>query len=232
MPKASIPLLSHLLALPFFNSLDDAALERIAAGVSEVNARSGTLIFRRGDSCRGLYILIAGQVKLALQAAQGGERVVELVGPGGSFGETAIFLDRPYVFTATTLADTRLAHISKATVLAELERTPQFTRAMIASLSRRMRHLIGALEDCMLRSGTERVIGYLLNRLHLDAADGGDMVTLPAKKGVIASQLNLTHEHFSRILRVLATGGLIEVQGRQVRLPDVDKLHARFNGAA
>jgi len=222
-----MPLISHLLALPFFDSLDAAALERIAAGVNEVSARSGTLIFQRGDSCRGLYIVISGQVKLALQAAQGSEKVVELVGPGGTFGETAIFLDRPYVFTATTLADTRLAHISKATVLAELERTPKFTRAMISSLSHRMRHLIGALEDCMLRSGSERVMGYLLNRVPPDTANGNAMVTLPTKKGIIASQLNLTHEHFSRILRELFTEGLIEVEGRNVRIASVPRLRAR-----
>jgi CRP-like cAMP-binding protein len=99
-------------------------------------------------------------------------------------------------------------------------------------LSHRLQHLIGALEDCMLRSGTERVIGYLLNRLPADAAKGGGTVTLPTKKGIIASQLNLTHEHFSRILRDLATGGLIAVEGRNVRLPDIGRLHARLNGVA
>ena len=227
MARASIPLLSQLPTLPFFENMDNTALERIAAGVSEINARSGSLIFRRGDACRGLYIVIAGQVKLALQAAQGSEKVVELVGPGGTFGETAIFLDRPYVFTATTLADTRLAHISRATVLAELERSPQFTRAMIESLSHRMRHLIGALEDCMLRSGSERVMGYLLNQVPPDTANGNAIVTLPTKKGIIASQLNLTHEHFSRILRELFTEGLIEVDGRNVRIASVPRLRAR-----
>jgi CRP-like cAMP-binding protein len=220
-------MMSHLHGLPLFDRLDEASLERIAAGVSEVSARSGTLIYRRGDPCRGLYIVIAGQVKLALQAAQGSEKVVELVGPGGSFGETAILLDRPYVFTAATLADTRLAHLSKATVLAELERTPRFTRAMVASLSHRMRHLIGALEDCMLRSGAERVMGYLLNRVPPDTVNANAIVTLPTKKGIIASQLNLTHEHFSRILHELFTEGLIEVEGRNVRIASVSRLRDR-----
>ncbi len=131
------------------------------------------------------------------------------------------------MFTATTLADTRLAHVSKATVLAELERTPRFTRALIESLSHRMRHLIGALEDCMLRSGSERVMGYLLNRVPPDTVNGNAMVTLPTKKGIIASQLNLTHEHFSRILRELFTEGLIEVEGRNVHIASVPRLRAR-----
>ena len=222
----------RVLGLPFFRGLDDGAMARLSSGVSEVNAGSGTVIFRRGEPCRGFYIVVSGQVKLALETPQGGEKVVELVGPGGCFGESALFLDRPHVLTAETLADTRLVTVAKATMLAELERTPEFARSVIASLSHRLQHMIAALEDCMLRSGTERVIGYLLNQLPADAADGEGMVTLRAKKGIIASQLNLTHEHFSRILRDLATGGLIEVDGRNVRLPAVGRLYARLNGAA
>jgi len=231
MTLTSIPMMSHLLRLPLFDGLDGAALERIAAGVTEVNAHRGTLILRRGDACRGLYIVINGQVTLALQGAQGNERIVELVGPGGTFGETAIFLDRPHLFTASTLADTRLAQVSKATVLAELERTPRFTRALIESLSRRLRYLVGALEDCMLRSGTERVMGYLLSRVPPEAVNGNAVVTLSTKKSIIASQLNLTHEHFSRILRELFMAGLIEVDGRNVHIASVSQLRARAGGA-
>ena len=231
MTMIPMPLADRLLGLPFFQSLDGAALTRLSAGVIEVNAPGRTVIYRRGEPSRGLYIVDYGQVKLALEAPQGGERVIELVGPGGRFDESAIFLDRSHALTATALTDTRLVMVAKAAVLAELEHTPEFTRNIIASLSQRQQFLIGSLEDCIMRSGTERVIGYLLNCLPDVATEGGGMVTLPARKGVIASQLNLTHEHFSRILRDLVTGGLIEVDGSKVRLPDVDKLHARFNGA-
>jgi CRP-like cAMP-binding protein len=43
-------------------------------------------------------------------------------------------------------------------------------------------------------------------------------------KGVIASRLNLTQEHFSRILHDLAALGLIEVQGRRIRVLDLERL--------
>ena len=224
MANGAMPLGDRLLELPLFEGLGAAALARIAAGANEVNARSGAVIFKRGDACRGLYIVISGQVKLALEAAQGGEQVVELVGSGGTLGETAVFLDCPYVLTAETLADTLLVFVAKAIVLAELASTPEFTRGIITVLSRRLQLLIGALEDCTLRSGTERVIGYLLDRLPADAVNGQAMVTLTTKKGIIASQLSLTHEHFSRILRALATEAMIEVDGRTVHIRDTDRL--------
>jgi len=137
---------SLLRELPLFERIDLTALERIAAGASEVDAPGNTVIFKRDDACRGLHVVVSGQVKLALQGAQGTERVVELVGPGGVFGEIAVLNGR-HLLTAETLADTRLVHFAKALVLAELERTPAFTRGLVAILSRRFQHLLGALED-------------------------------------------------------------------------------------
>lgn len=225
MDSAAIRLQRLLRESPLFERMDLTALQRLAASANQENAPSGTIVFKSGDPSRGLFIVVSGQVKLALQGAQGGERVVELVGCGGVFGEIAVLNGR-HLLTAETLADTQLVHFPKALVLAEMERTPEFTRGIVSIMSRRFGRLLGALEDCTLHSGTERVIRYLLNSLPPGAVNGHAVLTLSVKKGVIASQLNLTHEHFSRLLRELATAALIEVEGRRVRILDVDRLRA------
>jgi CRP-like cAMP-binding protein len=224
--NSAAPRLQNLLrGLPLFEGMDPTALERMAAGANQENAPAKTVVFESGDPSRGLFVVISGQIKLALQGARGVERVVELVVSGGVFGEIAVLNGR-HLLAAETLTDTQLVHLPKALVLAEMERTPEFTRGIISIVIRRFEHLLGALEDCMLHSGTERVIRYLLNRLPPGAVNGRAVLTLPVKKGVIASQLNLTHEHFSRLLRGLVTEALIEVDGRRVRVLDVDRLRA------
>jgi CRP-like cAMP-binding protein len=49
-------------------------------------------------------------------------------------------------------------------------------------------------------------------------------IRLPAKKSIIASRLNLTQEHFSRILHEIQAAGLVEIRGREIRLLDVGRL--------
>jgi CRP-like cAMP-binding protein len=118
-----------------------------------------------------------------------------------------------------------LLHVSKEVVFEEIDRDPKFARRMIAGLSRRLHHLISDVESYSLRSATQRVIGYLLQPDHDDdEAHGRTMVTLPAAKSVIASRLNITPEHFSRILHELTEAQLIEVTGRTVRILDMEKL--------
>ncbi|PKO85311.1 MAG: Crp/Fnr family transcriptional regulator, partial [Betaproteobacteria bacterium HGW-Betaproteobacteria-12] len=77
-------------------------------------------------------------------------------------------------------------------------------------------------------SGKQRIIGYLLRELPDDEPDSINginvTITLPTNKGIIASRLNLTQEHFSRILHELIDLGLIVVEGRKIHIPSVAKL--------
>lgn len=224
MLKQQIPVGEFIANLPLFKDFEREDLQRIAAGTVRVLAPRGKIVFRRGDPCNGIYVVLFGYLKLALHAAQGGERVIELIGPGQTAGEAAVFLDQPYVTTAETLEDSALVLISKATVLAEVDRHPAFARRIIKSLSRRVFRRISDLESYTLCSATHRVASYLLNDLPLPAENDAICVKLPAAKGVIASRLNLTQEHFSRILHDFSAAGLIEVNGRSIMISDAEGL--------
>jgi CRP-like cAMP-binding protein len=172
-------------------------------------------------------LVVYGQVKLAFVSPQGSEKVVEIIGPGFSFGEALMFMEKPYIVMAQTLADSLLLHVSKKVVFDEIERDPAFARKMLAGLSRRLHGLISDIESYSLQSGTQRVIGYLLRQDEtLADASASYTVTLPTSKAIVASRLNLTPEHFSRIVHELAEAGLVAVDGREVRIVDVAKLRA------
>jgi CRP-like cAMP-binding protein len=221
---------SFLANLPLFRELGAEEIERLAQGTRELHVPRGQILFRRGDRCEGLHVVVYGQIKLAFNAADGAEKVVEIMGPGQSFGEAVMFMEKPYPVYSQALADSLLLHIAKAVVFEEIERDPGFARRMIAGLSRRLHGLIGDLEAYSLQSGTQRVIGYLLNAVPDQAASGAPVeLRLPASKGVIASRLNLTPEHFSRILHELTEAGLIRVDGRSFSILDVDGLQ-RYEG--
>jgi CRP-like cAMP-binding protein len=230
LPTTPIKVRSFLANVPLFRELSAEEIERLAEGTRESHAPRGQILFRRGDRCEGFHVIVYGQVKLAFNSADGTEKVVEIMGPGQSFGEAVMFMDKPYPVYSQTLADSLLLHIAKATVFEEIERDPGFARRMIAGLSRRLHGLISDLEAYTLQSGTQRVIGYLLNAVPEGAAAGAAVeLRLPASKGVIASRLNLTPEHFSRILHELAAAGLIEVDGRSFSILDVEGLR-RYEG--
>ena len=212
-----------LSQVPLFNGLEPDEIARIARGTREVNATRGDILFHKGDASNGFHLIVYGQVKLAFTSSQGSEKVVDILGQGQSFGEAVMFMERPYMVYAQALSDSVLLHISKTVILDELERDPKLGRKMIASLSIRLHHLITDVESYSLHSGRQRIIGYLL-RDNMEGDEKSITVTLPTNKGVIASRLNLTQEHFSRILHELSENGLIVVEGRKISIPDVEQL--------
>lgn len=216
---------SLLTNLPLFREMGSEEIERIARGTQQVNVSRGQMLFQKGDPCHGFHLVVYGQIKLAFTSPQGNEKVVEIIGPGQSFGEAIMFMEKPYIVFAQALADSLLLHVAKKTVFEELERDPEFAKKMIAGMARRLHGLIGDVEAYSLRSGAQRVIGYLLREEDEgEPAQRSFDVTLPTSKGTIASRLNLTPEHFSRILHDLSEAGLIRVEGRTVHIPDVGNL--------
>lgn len=218
----------YLARLPLFSDIGTEALQQLAAGSSLRQVERGSFVFHQGEPCEHFHVVASGQVKLFLVSPAGQEKVVELIAPGGSFAEALMFLGRPCMVSAQALADTTLVSVSRATVMAELAREPQFALRMLAGLSRRLHGLVQDVQAYALQSGVQRVVGYLLSQ-PAPAGTGecnGLTVSLPVSKATLASRLSLTPEYFSRVLRELEEAGLIKVDRRDIHILDARRLAA------
>jgi CRP-like cAMP-binding protein len=224
--KQDIKVHAFLANLPLFKEASPEEIDRIAQGTRSVHASRGETLFHKGDMPEGFHLVVYGQVKLAFISPQGADKVVEIIGPGMSFGEAVMFLESPHVVYAQTLADSLLLHVSKTVVFNELEHNAKFARKMLGGLSRRLHGIISDVEAYCMHSGAQRVIGYLLRDAEQAAGSPQVDVMLPTNKGVIASRLNLTPQHFSRILHELTEAGLVSVEGRTIHISDVERLRA------
>ncbi len=225
--KVSQSLAAQLAATPLFATLSDNERSRLARSTREHKLRRGEILFHRGDPCSGIHVLVSGQLKLAVVSTLGKEKVVELLGPGRSFGEDALFLNQPYSFFAEALSDCNVLHITRHAIERELNGMSPLGQTFLNNMAQRNKDLVDDVESYALSSGKERIIGFLLHELQGHGSNGDAAVLhLPVHKGVIASRLNLTQEHFSRILHDLQEAGLIAVDGKFIAIPSISRLRA------
>lgn len=224
-----IPLM--LSRLPMFLELTGKQIEHITTHTREKRLTKGEMLFQKGDTPRGFYVVVYGQIKLAFPSSQGNEKVINILGPRQSFGEAAMFMDRPYPVFAEALSETLLLHIARNAVFDLLEQDTSFARSLLAGLSMRLHSLVQDVESYSLRSSTQRVLGFLLHQCERDNGDrlGADdiadiTISLPTSKQVIASRLNLTPETLSRIFHELVETDLITVHGKQITIHDMQRL--------
>ncbi len=223
----TVSLITFFKQIPLFSRLSQEELAQLAHQATLCVVGRGEIIFMAGERLPGCYCVLEGQVKLTATSPNGAEKVIELLGPGRSFGEALMFIDRPAPVCAQAIErGATVLCIPKAVIFALIEGSGEFVYRLLAGLSQRLHHLIMDLEAFSLQSSSQRVIGYLLMECGHKASVEGICVVLPASKNVIASRLNLTPETFSRILHHLAQEGLIRVSGRQIELPDPAALKA------
>jgi CRP-like cAMP-binding protein len=214
-----------LARLPLFVELAPEQIAHITTHTREKRLQKGEMLFQKGDMPRGFYLVVFGQIKLAFPSSQGNEKVINILGPHQSFGEAAMFMDRPYPVFAEALADTLLLHIARHAVIDLLEQDTSFARRMLAGLSMRLHALVQDVESYSLRSTTQRVIGFLLQQGQEEAQGEKDItIALTTSKQVIASRLSLTPETLSRVFHDLSNSGLITVQGKQITIHDMHRL--------
>ena len=71
----------------------------------------GTVLFRQGEPCRGVYLILEGSARLSLQRDDTRNVTVRLVGRGYLLGLPGAILNRGYLFTAKLVEDSRVAFI-------------------------------------------------------------------------------------------------------------------------
>jgi CRP-like cAMP-binding protein len=217
--------------VPLFAAVHPFRLQHIAEAAIPVSATRGKIILKPGDTCDGFFLVVYGRVSVALRSDSGAEKVIELLGTGQALGLAALFAETGSRTQARALSDSKLLLIPRDLVHTELAENPAFARSLLAYVSASVHRLLIDLEACTMQSAAERVAAFLVRSMSTMPARRDGNVTLAAPKTVVASQLNLTAAHFSRVLRELTTARLIRVNGREVVIEDQAGLRAYLEDA-
>jgi CRP/FNR family transcriptional regulator, dissimilatory nitrate respiration regulator len=215
-----------LRAHHLFEALAPAQFAAVTAGAEIVELAAGQMLFQRGDPAKHFYVVAAGEVKLALVSRSGEEKIVERLLPGHSFAEALMFVSMPvYPLAAIAVEPSRVIALDSAAFLGMLHASPDTCLRLLADLSRRLHARIREIEELTLESATPRLVRHFLSLLPPGAVAPA-AISLDESRQMLASRLAIKPETLSRILRSLSDAGLIEVDGRVIRLVGLDRLQA------
>lgn len=224
--------LTQLKSIPLFADLPDAELGVLAQASRTQDYARNEVVCVKGDRATALYAVLSGTVRISCMAPDGGEKVVDLLGPGQTFGEGTLFLgDQTQPFLAAAMSPAQLLLVDGAVLRDVVHASPRLSLRMLLRLSEWILAVMRNIEDVSMRTTHERVVHFLLAQQSQSECDGFEPDTqdlvFPAPKHVCASLLGMTPESFSRTVRDLAEDGLIAVKRRRVDVLDWPRLAAR-----
>lgn len=223
MPQGQIA--EMMARLPTFQGLTPASLLRLAADARPLSVRRGELLFAKGDPGDALYVLVSGQIKAFLPLANGTEKLVAVMGQGEHLGLASACLDEPHPTSAVAKADCHLLAVGGRTLLRLAAEDAVLANRLLAMIARRVLGLVRDMESCAPRTCLQRLSCYLLQRSPDPATVGYELV-LSSTKHELATRLGLAQETLSRALRQLCDDGVIQVEGRLIRVLDAQRLRA------
>jgi len=207
---------------PLFKGLPQDQLEKLEKIVAKKNLKKGELIFSEGDDADGFYIVARGKVKIFKVSLEGKEQILHIFGRGEPFGEVPVFTGSVFPANAQTLEKCNLLFFPKDLFIKFISENIPVVLNMLGVLSMRLRQFTVQIENLSLKEVPGRLAGYLL--LLIEEQQNEEIVNLSISKGQLASLLGTIPETLSRIFSKMHDRGLIEVDGKSIKILDSDGL--------
>lgn len=205
------------------SGIDEARWKHIMDTAVRKKYRKGSYLFREGDPCDAIYLLISGKVKLRTFDAEGREEIAGIFWFGEVIWEGIFIEDSTYPYDAVCIDTTDCCKLSRAE-FEEFMSDPNVAPKVITLLSRKLR----AANERVLLLTTEdpkaRLAGFLLRQSKYAESD-----TVVMRLEEISASIHLRPETVSRKIKELQKDGMIEKTGQSsIRLLNYQGLRDTF----
>jgi CRP/FNR family transcriptional regulator len=205
--------------MPYFAGLSPAEIDSIRQLVLERKAERGEIILYDSETAEALFFVVSGAVKVFKTSIEGKEQILNIVRPGESFNDVAIFDDGPNPASAQAMGPTLLYELRKSNLKNLQQDYPQISLNTIKVLAEQLRQLVTLVEDLSFRHVIGRVARILLENT-TDEASSRTRLT----QQEMAAMAGSAREVVGRSLRALEDEGMIRLNRHRIVITDKEAL--------
>lgn len=177
----------------------------------------GQIIHHRGEKADGFWLIDEGAVRIGQFLPDGEFRAMAVLGRGDSWGELAMFTQRPRVVDAVSRGEARVRFIPAGAFLPALAEYPGSSHALLSALSAQLQDTIDELTGMRRGTNPSRLAGILVN-----LAGPDDAVAISQQE--LAELLGVTRATANTALRTLEEGGFIRRGYRKIVIAERERL--------
>ncbi|MGD9902784.1 MAG: cyclic nucleotide-binding domain-containing protein [Vicinamibacterales bacterium] len=217
--RSKIWYLQHFRML---DALSESQMQRMDQMTTMLDVPRGERIYLTGDPSDLIFLLKSGAVRISSSGADGQESILAFLHPGDLFGELAMVDDAPRDHLATAHEDTVLCAINREMVVQLVQQVPTLGYRITKLMGLRLRRFRTRVQELLCKGAPERLAHTLLDL----ATECGVRDTRGVKLRIRLSQsdlgnlVGLARETVNIVLQDFRQRGLIEVDGRRIRIVD------------
>ncbi len=210
-------MIQQLQKLDLFNTLNNNELEQIVKISTIKEFKKDNIVFYEGDSPEYFYLLIDGFAKVYKVDPKGTEIVLHNFVGTTLIAEMASIEGFNFPATCICMEDSTFALIKKDEFLKILQTNAKISFKVTKSLTKKIKGMDGLLNRSLIFDATTKVASYIYD----------NPLSFKNKKNkIIATELHMTPETLSRILKKLKDLKIID---KEHNLLNKDKLEMFIN---
>ena len=207
-----------LRQVSIFKELPQETIADLSRRVWQKPAEAGSVIVSQEEAGDALFVIASGKVKVVLYGETGREIILSILKAGDFFGEMALLDRQPRSANVVAIEDSQLLGLDREAFQTHLTAHPTTALAILAEMSRRLRHdneVIGNLALLDVYARVARIIRDLAQKQG-EPVDGGLLIKERPTQQEIAGLIGTSRETVSRALNDFTRRGLLEMQGKQI----------------
>jgi CRP-like cAMP-binding protein len=208
-----------------FHNLKVREKEQLFRGFSCSFYRKGEIIYRDGETPTGLVCLIKGKVKIFKEGVGGRDQIVRMAKPIGFIGYRALLADDNHIASAEALEDCVVGIIERNSFIKILQSNALLTYHILKSVATELglsNSRTVTLTQKHIRGRVAESLVFLRDTYGLEDDDKTIKVYLSRED--LASLSNMTTSNAIRTLSAMSNEGIIELDGRRIKIIDHYKL--------
>ncbi len=215
-------LVQMLSASALFATVDKALLRELFIEAPLLRLQPGQHLFHMGDSASAFFLVQSGSLILYRPTFSGEQKIFRSFSAGELLAETVMF-NNPcrYPLSAQVQSESVVYRLPREGLYALCRTSSSFCLAMLEAMAVRIAQSLNRIDLLTIGNSSQRLVAYLLD---LHAQQRSRWLQLPASHGVLARQLNVTAETFSRLLGSFKRAGLLDVRNNELLLLDIPGL--------
>ena len=210
---------------PIFCDLDPAAFDQLCRYAKRSSLKRGAPIFSRGDPGNSLYAVISGTVKISISSAEGRNAILNLIGPGETFGEVALLDGLARTADATANTNCEIFVIDRREFLPFVRSQPALAMKFIELLCTRLRWTSDQVEEVILQNLPGRLASALIRLTEKHKlAPAGRAIAITQQE--ISEMVGMTRESINKQLRIWASRNWVRLEHGAIVVLDASALQA------
>lgn len=183
--------------------------------------KKNSILFRQGDLCDALYILITGSVKTEMITENGNLLGVEIINAPRPLAPAFIFSsNNRFPVDVTAIEDVEVLRIPKNEVMRLMNEHPDFMQQFLKHSANRTQFLTNRLQLLSIKTIKGKIAHFLLEQ----AGEEGMTFRINRNQTELAEFFGVARPSLARSLSEMLDDKVIEVNKKEYKILDIKKL--------